>query len=205
MLNLYIARHGNTFDNGDTLLRVGLRTDLPLSESGQMQARAMGDYLNQHHPNVSIVYTSELIRTQQTAKIACSALSQEPKFYISGVLNEIDYGDDDGKPESEVVKRLGEEALSLWDSEAKVPDGWHFNREEAIQSIKHFAKNLIAHQPNQNILLVTSNGIARFFPQLLDNADNFNKEHKLKLKTGALSHFTYSNGQWLCQYWGVRP
>ncbi|MEL6754250.1 MAG: histidine phosphatase family protein, partial [Pseudomonadota bacterium] len=42
MQTLYIVRHGNTFDTGDTVLRVGGRTDLPLSTSGEMQATALG-------------------------------------------------------------------------------------------------------------------------------------------------------------------
>jgi len=38
---LFIVRHGNTFDPGDTVTRVGARTDLPLSSSGRAQADAL--------------------------------------------------------------------------------------------------------------------------------------------------------------------
>ncbi|HAO37083.1 MAG TPA: histidine phosphatase family protein, partial [Hyphomonas sp.] len=38
MARLIIVRHGNTFDKGDTVTRVGGRTDLPLSASGLAQA-----------------------------------------------------------------------------------------------------------------------------------------------------------------------
>ncbi|MFZ4686424.1 MAG: histidine phosphatase family protein [Hyphomonadaceae bacterium] len=35
---IFIVRHGNTFDKGDVVTRVGGRTDLPLSTSGSAQA-----------------------------------------------------------------------------------------------------------------------------------------------------------------------
>ena len=40
MSRVYIVRHGNTFDRGDVILRVGGRTDIPLSTSGIDQAKA---------------------------------------------------------------------------------------------------------------------------------------------------------------------
>ena len=42
MTDIYIVRHGNTFDKGDVVTRVGARTDLPLSRSGFAQAEALG-------------------------------------------------------------------------------------------------------------------------------------------------------------------
>ena len=41
LVDIYIVRHGNTFDKGDVVTRVGARTDLGLSSSGQTQAEAL--------------------------------------------------------------------------------------------------------------------------------------------------------------------
>ena len=48
MITLVIARHGNTFESGETPRRVGARTDLPLTEKGRQQAQAIGHYLKEH-------------------------------------------------------------------------------------------------------------------------------------------------------------
>ena len=36
---LIVVRHGNTFNKGDTILRVGSKTDLPLTATGVQQGR----------------------------------------------------------------------------------------------------------------------------------------------------------------------
>jgi broad specificity phosphatase PhoE len=41
MARLFVVRHGNTFDAGDVITRVGGRTDLPLSASGKAQAEKL--------------------------------------------------------------------------------------------------------------------------------------------------------------------
>ena len=48
MTTLIIARHGNTFNPGDTPTRVGKHTDMPLVEKGEAQGRALGRYLKEH-------------------------------------------------------------------------------------------------------------------------------------------------------------
>ncbi|HBU32950.1 MAG TPA: histidine phosphatase family protein, partial [Hyphomonas sp.] len=66
MARLIIVRHGNTFDKGDTVTRVGGRTDLPLSASGLAQADALAN----HFADTRFVaaFCSPLMRTRQTAR-----------------------------------------------------------------------------------------------------------------------------------------
>lgn len=199
MTKLLIARHGNTFDPGDTLLRVGLRTDLPLSVSGRQQAEILGRHLQDteiHH-----IYTSQLRRTFETANIALKdrEVIQDPTF------NEVDYGTDDGQPEEKVVVRIGKDALQQWEQNAKVPEGWNINPDAIIQNWKTFAERLLAEHEGQTILVVTSNGIARFAPHLCSDFEAFKANHKLKLATGALASLAYTDGQWQVETWNVRP
>ena len=42
---LIVVRHGNTFNSGDVILRVGSATDIPLTETGMKQAYAAGELL----------------------------------------------------------------------------------------------------------------------------------------------------------------
>lgn len=194
MIHLLIARHGNTFDAGETVLRVGRGTDIPLSHSGKQQAKSLGQYLLNHHPEIAVVFTSTLKRTKNTAEIALEAMGSSVKIHSTAILDEIDYGPDEGKPETEVVARLGEAALAAWDQNNTVPPGWNVSPEHIHRVWQEFAQDLEQEYPNQTILVVTSNGTARFAP-----------EHSVKLKTGALSHLTVNNDEWRCIYSNLRP
>jgi len=129
---LIIARHGNTFDKGDTILRVGKRTDLPLSNSGIEQAKRLGIFLNEHYPVIDRVMVSQLQRTQQTARYA---LPNHPQA-VHPFLDELDYGVDDGQPESAVIARLGEKALKDWEERSIPPADWPVHPESIIQEWK---------------------------------------------------------------------
>ena len=65
----------------------------------------------------------------------------------SKARDEIDYGPDEGKPETEVINRLGKEVLAQWETRAIVPDGWLVNPQEIINSWKNLADDLIKNNP----------------------------------------------------------
>lgn len=205
MLNLLIARHGNTFDKGDEILRVGLRTDIPLSRSGQAQSQLIGTYLCRHYPKIDIVYCSELKRTEQTARIALKTYPAPLRPIRTPLLNEIDYGIDDGKPESEVINRIGQEALNKWETESILPKGWLFSKEKVIQEIKCFIDELMINPSINTVLIVTSNGIARFFQSLLDINEQKKPSLPHKLGTGNLSYFIHNGESWECKFWDLKP
>jgi len=199
MLTLLIARHGNTFDSGDTILRVGKRTDLPLSNSGREQAKKLGEFLNEKYLKIDRVFVSSLKRTQETALIALPNTTAE----IDPIFDEIDYGIDDGKPEAEVVARVGEEALKQWEESAIPPEGWLIEPEKVIQDWQDFAKKCVAGK-DVTILVVTSNGIARFAPYIAGDFKSFSKTHSIKMRTGAVSALQFNNETWQVMYWDVR-
>ncbi len=194
MLQLLIARHGNTFDNGETVLRVGCGTDLPLSLSGQQQAKNLGQYLLQHHPNITAVFTSHLKRTIETAEIALQQMNTNLTIQQSALFDEVDYGPDEGKPESEVIARIGTKALQQWEQDNIVPDGWHIEPQAISSGWLEFGKQLQQQYVEGLILIVTSNGIARFAPG-----------HAVKLKTGAVSLLCFDGDAWRAEYTNYRP
>lgn len=207
MLNLLIARHGNTFDQGDEILRVGKQTNLPLSLSGQAQAKALGGFLRENYSHIDQVLVSNLIRTQETAQISLGQMGLEKELYIDSLLDEIDYGPDEGKPEADVVARLGEDALAQWEEKAIAPNGWKVDPDEIIQGWKNLASKIIKKYKNKKeatVLVVTSNGIARFSPYIAGDFDSFSKTHSMKMKTGAVSCFQYVDSAWQLKYWNQR-
>ncbi len=205
MTTLIIARHGNTFGPDDTPTRVGARTDLPLVEKGREQAEAIGKYLNQNRLIPDVIYTSHLKRTIETAEIAVKASGVTNPTYQLDMFNEIDYGPDENKPEDEVIARIGEQAIKDWDEHATVPNGWLINPDDIIRGWKDFADQVCAHNDNETVLVVTSNGIARFAPYITGDFEGFTANHNIKLSTGALAILKHEDGQWHAEKWNIRP
>lgn len=199
---ILIVRHGNTFAAGETPRRVGGRTDLPLVENEK--AKAIGKYLRNHFPPDQ-VFCSPLLRTQQTAKIALdeAALSHTP-FQLDNQFIEIDYGPDENKIEQDVIDRIGLEALQAWNEQGIVPDGWDVDTKKLKQSWHQFFDTAQTEYPGKRLLVVTSNGVARFAPDVLQEAST--EIHSLKMKTGHMSLFQLNlKGLWECAFWDRNP
>lgn len=199
---LIIARHGNTFEAGQTPTRVGTRTDLPLVSSGEEQALRLGHALKNAGLIPNRVFTSTLQRTMTTARLACVAMVCDVMHEPCLVFNEIDYGPDENKPDSDVIARIGENSLKSWDKDAAMPDGWSPRPETIIQNWRDFLARIENEFSGQTILVVTSNGVARFAAACTENGVDF----PLKLATGSYGVITSGgNNIWRMREWNTRP
>lgn len=176
---LYIVRHGNTFDKGDVVTRVGGRTDLPLSVSGLAQAAALARHFEGLGTTFATASTSPLKRTRVTAETILAAQTAPPELNVRVFLREIDYGPDENQPEPDVVARIGEAALQAWETQGTPPPGWRVDPHALIGNWQETFRQLGAIPGNH--LIVTSNGIARFALK----AAGADQSHTLKLATGA--------------------
>ena len=200
---LIIARHGNTFRADQNPTRVGARTDLPLTEDGEEQALKLGHHLASMNIMPSAVFTSELKRTIDTARLACVALDCAAPNTPLKFLNEIDYGPDENQTDEFVLKRLGDNALKNWDEMAVMPDDWSPRPVEILVNWKSFLKDCVTNRKDQTTMVVTSNGIARFaLPHTQNGADL-----PMKLKTGAFGILEYddTSSVWHVKDWNIRP
>lgn len=204
MTDIYIVRHGNTFDKGDVVTRVGARTDLPLSQSGQAQADALAKHFAARHPEgFDMAFCSPLLRTRQTAETILAGYEKAPDLRTLEFLREIDYGPDENQPEEKVIARIGEAALEAWDRDAVPPPGWEVSPDRLIAEWASLLNTLSAPPSFPPVLIVTSNGIARF---VLDAVVKMACEpDSIKLKTGAYGLIrTCETGATLMD-WNVRP
>ncbi len=110
---LIVARHGNTFEKGDVILRVGARSDLPLTAEGRAQGRRLGAKLAELGLRPTTFYSAPLRRTLETATEIAVAQGVNAKPIVEDFLTELDYGVDDGRPETEVARRLGAVELAV--------------------------------------------------------------------------------------------
>lgn len=202
---LLVIRHGNTFDKGEVCLRVGARTDLQLSKSGREQAIILGKYLKQEKIIPEVVFSSKLKRTYQTAEIAFDEIGISRKIEKLDIFNEIDYGLDEGKPEEEVLARIGKEAMELWDNYAKVPDGWLFNPQKTIENWQIFAEMILEKYKDKIIMVFTSNGVARFSPYIATNFEEFSRNNSIKISTTGICTFINYGFSWKIKSWNIKP
>lgn len=106
-MKLYLIRHGETFTSGRTYAG---RSDVPLTDHGQAQARDIADRLASEP--VSFILTSPLSRAVKTAEPLARRFSLTPVETVA--LMEIDFGDHEGRDKS----TLG---LNLRKSHADIP------------------------------------------------------------------------------------
>lgn len=205
-VKLIIARHGNTFELEETPRRVGKGTDLSLVEAGHAQAKKLGAYLKAHNMIPNTVYTSNLKRTIETAEGALAEMGVTRMLHRSDLFDEIDYGPDENRVESEVIARLGADAYNAWDFEGVMPRDWSPQPEVIRKRWQDFARHCEKTHDGQTVLVVTSNGIARFAPEIANNAsDVVPDKKKTKMSTGAFSIFEGDGGLWMIAEWNRKP
>jgi probable phosphoglycerate mutase len=204
MTTLIIARHGNTFEKGETPRRVGARTDLPLSASGCVQATAIGGWLKRSGLRPHAVYCSELVRTKKTAELALAEAGYKEPIYPLSIFNEVDYGPDENKEEQDVIARIGTGAIKNWDEKGIVPAGWNFDPARCIENWKNFASHIVEDR-QECVMVVTSNGIARFAPHITGDFESFAAKHPLKISTGSVCVLSHDHGKWHVLGWNVKP
>lgn len=204
---IIIVRHGNTFDAHETPRRIGSRTDIPLSSSGLAQAQGLANFMVDSQLYVDRIVTSPLKRTYQTARILQEKIKPELNIHCDTRFIEIDYGPDENKTEEEVIDRIGLEALEQWDKYALVPPGWIVDPSEIINTWQNFAQETLHQFQGQTSLVVTSNGCARFVPELFEHPDAFKERNSIKIKTASLSILQYSPKLqcWEVILWNFRP
>jgi 2,3-bisphosphoglycerate-dependent phosphoglycerate mutase len=190
---LIIARHGNTFGPCEEPRRVGRRTDIPLVARGRAQALALGCALAGAGLVPGRVVCARLKRARETAALAVRAAGWRLGVRALALLDEVDYGPDEGAPEWRVLARIGPGALAAWEGAAVPPPGWRVDPPALRRGWRAFADGL---EPGTTTLAVTSNGTARFAPAAGG-----------KLATGAYGVLTRAapGAPWVRVAWNVRP
>jgi broad specificity phosphatase PhoE len=196
MRRLFIIRHGNTFTSSAQACRIGSRTDLPLVDSGHAQAQRLGAWFADQDFAITRLLTSPLLRARQTAQAIADATGHAPDG-TRDWLGEIDHGPDEGRPEAQVLARIGAQAIADWDERAIAPADWIVDADTRIAAWRAY----FAEGGEGTDLLVTSNGAARF--ALLAAGLPLGS---LKLRTGAFGELAVdADGGVTLAGWDVRP
>lgn len=219
-MEIVFARHGNTFAPGDRVIWIGRTLDLPLVAKGREQARLLGKALARSRTVPADVFCGSLRRTRAYAEIVIEELGLELRPLVDTRLDEIDYGEWTGRTREEIVTQLGQgEELARWDGEGIWPEdaGWAGSEREIRRSLRAFTEELVQGYGADDILLVvTSNGILRYFGQVIQ-ARSRNKSAfeayggvgsanaAFKMKTGNIGKVDYRAGAFELVFWDVDP
>jgi probable phosphoglycerate mutase len=206
---LLLARHGNTFEAGEKAVWVGARTDLPLTAKGREQAQALAVALQPVKPRIERVISGPLKRTREHAEIIVRSSGSEAVVTIDERLREIDYGLWEGKSSEEIRALGGDRELRAWNEIGEWPRSpqWAPSPETIEANAAGLASELAAVLPAERAaLLVTSNGILKFFLKLVPGAfEAMAARGTLKVATGHCCALRYHQHGWQVVFWDCEP
>jgi probable phosphoglycerate mutase len=206
---LLLARHGNTFEASEKAVWVGARTDLPLTAKGREQAQALAAALQLAPLCIERVISGPLKRTREHAEIVTHSLGFEVAVTVDERLREIDYGLWEGKSSGEIRALGGENELKAWNERGEWPRSprWTPPPETIAANTAELAGELAAAlQPQSAALLVSSNGILKFFLKLVPGAfEEMARHGSLKVATGNCCALRHSERGWQMAFWNREP
>lgn len=185
--HIYIIRHGETDYNRMGIVQ-GSGVDSDLNDLGRAQAQAFFEHY-QHQP-FQVVLTSRLKRTHQTVS---GFLGKGLPWEQFAELNEISWGDLDGKPSTPELHDIYRRVVSEWRSgNLEARNGNGESAAEMGERLQRFAGHL--RERPESHMLVCSHGRAirglmcLLLGKPLKDMDQFGHDN-----TG-LYHLTYANG-----------
>ncbi|MCY9021885.1 histidine phosphatase family protein, partial [Priestia megaterium] len=108
---LYLIRHGQTDWNKNKLIQG--HADIPLNEAGKQQAKRIAERFRDIH--IDVIYTSDLLRAQETAREIAAAAKVE-KIEVCEQLRERSFGELESK-DVEVLHELVPNYATNWGEE----------------------------------------------------------------------------------------
>ena len=202
---LVLARHGNTFEAGEKPVWIGARTDLPLTAQGRNQAAAFGAALRPVAARVRRILSGPLLRTREYAEIAARTAGVDKAVEVDARLCELDYGVWEGKTSEEIEAAYGAADLEAWAGRSRWPRsaGWTPPEATVIENVRALAGSIAAEANEADIaVLVTSNGILRFFLTLVPSqASGMAAGMQVKVATGHACVLGCAGDKWQMLVW----
>jgi len=202
MKNILLIRHGQSEWNKLNLF-TGFK-NIELSEQGIDEANKAGQNFKNLNIKFDIVFTSELKRAQETAKIILKNLDQWDHLYGEGKiitdikLNERDYGDLTGLNKKETADKFGEEQVHKWRRgySDQPPNGESL--EDVVRRVKiYFEETInpaIQSADNNNILIAAHGNSLRALLIVMNIYDPSNI-NSVELSTGVPIHVILENNK----------
>lgn len=186
-MNIYLLRHGETEHNKRGVYYG--KTDSHLNIKGIDEINRAKVILE--GINFNKVFISESMRTKQTYEIIFSG-KESLKINIDKRINELDFGEFEGKSYDYIKNTYPEECLN-WENDWKgfiPPDGESYV--QFYKRVKQFMDYIITLK-EENVLIITHSGVIKsiYCYVLFENIDLF---WKFSSKNGDISIIKYEYG-----------
>jgi 2,3-bisphosphoglycerate-dependent phosphoglycerate mutase len=200
MKNILLIRHGQSEWNKLNLF-TGFK-NVELSEQGIDEANKAGQNFKKLNLKFDLVFTSELKRAQDTAKIILENLDQlddlnsKSKIIESFNLNERDYGDLTGLDKKETAEKFGDEQVHKWRRgySDQPPNGESL--EDVVNRVKtYFDSDIlpsINNSENNNILIAAHGNSLRAL-LIVMKIYSSNDINSVELSTGIPIHIHFED------------
>ena len=183
-MNLILIRHGQSEWNA--LNQFTGWKDPDLTAKGIEEAHNAGRIINNLKINFDLVFTSALIRAQNTAEIILKEINQPLSTIKNQALNERNYGDLAGLNKDDARKRWGDEQVHIWRRSYDVPPpGGESLKDTGERVLPFFMKEILPHVcEGKNVLVAAHGNSLRSLIKFLDNISDEDIV-KLEIPTGA--------------------
>ena len=187
-MNLILIRHGQSEWNA--LNQFTGWKDPGLTAKGVEEAHNAGRIINNLKINFDLVFTSALIRAQNTAEIILKEINQPLSTIKNQALNERNYGDLAGLNKDDARKRWGDEQVHIWRRSYDVPPpGGESLKDTGERVLPFFMKEILPQVcKGKNVLVAAHGNSLRSLIKFLDNISDENIV-KLEIPTGAPIHY----------------
>ena len=187
-MNLILIRHGQSEWNA--LNQFTGWKDPGLTAKGIEEAHNAGKIINSLEINFDLVFTSALIRAQNTAEIILKEINQSLPTIKDQALNERNYGDLAGLNKDDARKRWGDEQVHIWRRSYDIPPpGGESLKDTGERVLPFFMKEILPHVcEGKNVLVAAHGNSLRSLIKFLDNISNEDIV-KLEIPTGAPIHY----------------
>ena len=200
MKNILLIRHGQSEWNKLNLF-TGFK-NVELSEQGIEEANKAGQNFKKLNLKFDLVFTSELKRAQDTAKIILENLDQlddlnsKSKIIESFNLNERDYGDLTGLDKKETAEKFGDEQVHKWRRgySDQPPNGESL--EDVVNRVKTYFDSEILPSINNsenNNILIAAHGNSLRALLIVMKIYSSNDINSVELSTGIPIHIHFED------------
>ena len=187
-MNLILIRHGQSEWNA--LNQFTGWKDPDLTAKGIEEAHNAGRIINNLKINFDLVFTSALIRAQNTAEIILKEINQPLSTIKNQALNERNYGDLAGLNKDDARKRWGDEQVHIWRRSYDIPPpGGESLKDTGERVLPFFMKEILPQVcKGKNVLVAAHGNSLRSLIKFLDNISDEDIV-KLEIPTGAPIHY----------------
>ena len=187
-MNLILIRHGQSEWNA--LNQFTGWKDPDLTAKGIEEAHNAGKIIKDLKINFDLVFTSALVRAQNTAEIILEEINQSLSTIKDQALNERNYGDLAGLNKDDARKRWGDEQVHIWRRSYDIPPpGGESLKDTGERVLPFFMKEILPHVcEGKNVLVAAHGNSLRSLIKFLDNISDEDIV-KLEIPTGAPIHY----------------